>query len=130
MININSRSSTPIYQQIVEGIKEDILKGILQPSDKLPSVREMSSLIMANPNTISRAYKELERQSVIETVVGKGTFVSSNYKPIMEEKRMKSLEENIKKIIIEAKYMGISKDEIIKIMENFYKETDNLTFKK
>ncbi|ABK62356.1 MULTISPECIES: GntR family transcriptional regulator [Clostridium] len=122
MIKIDSRNSRPIYEQIIDSIKENILKGILRPGDKLPSVREMSSMITANPNTVSRAYMELERQGVTETLRGKGTFVSSNYKPKVEEESMEKLKDDIKKIIVEAYYMGIEKEDMIEIIEDLYKE--------
>ncbi len=61
MIKIDSRSSKPIYEQIVDQIKENIIREVLRPGDKLPSVREMSVMIRINPNTVSKAYKELER---------------------------------------------------------------------
>lgn len=122
LINIDSRNSTPIYIQIIDGIKENILKSILQPGDKLPSVREMSSMITANPNTVSRAYMELERQGVIETLRGKGTYVSTNYEPKVEENRMEKLKDDIKKIILEAHYMGIKKEDIVKLINESYEE--------
>lgn len=122
LINIDIRSNRPIYEQIIDGIKENILKGILQPGDKLPSVREMSSMITVNPNTVSRAYMELERQGVTETIRGRGTYVSSNYKPKVEEDRMEKLKEDIKKIILEAYYMGIKKEEIVKLINESYEE--------
>ena len=122
MIKIDSRNSRPIYEQIIDAIKENILKGILRPGDKLPSVREMSSMITANPNTVSRAYMELERQGVTETLRGKGTFVSSNYKPKVEEESMEKLKDDIKKIIVEAYYMGIEKEDMIQIIDDLYKE--------
>lgn len=125
LINIDSRSSTPIYEQIIHGIKENIFKGILQKGDKLPSVREMASLISTNPNTVSKAYQELEREKVIETLRGKGTFVSSEYIPRLEEERMNKLREEIKKIIIEAHYLGIKKEDLINIMDEFYKEVQS-----
>lgn len=125
MINIDSRSSTPIYQQIIDGMKENILKGILKPGDKLPSVRELSALITANPNTVSRAYMELERQNVIETLRGRGTYVSALYQPRMEEERMNALKDNLKKIIIEAHYLGLSKEDIINMMESTYNFDDS-----
>lgn len=123
MINIDSRSSRPIYEQIIDGIKENILKGVLMPGDRLPSVREMSAMITANPNTVGRAYMELERQRVIETIRGKGTYVSSNYKPRVEEDRMNKLREDLKKVILEAYYMGIDREKIISMMNAFYEET-------
>ncbi|MFL0251445.1 GntR family transcriptional regulator [Clostridium neuense] len=128
MINIDNKSSTPIYQQIVDQVKEEILKGILQAGDKLPSVREMSSMITANPNTISRAYSELERLKVIETIRGRGTYVTSQYKPVMEEERMENLKDNIKKIIVEAKYIGLSKEKMIELINDAYDNISSESF--
>ncbi|AYF54351.1 GntR family transcriptional regulator [Clostridium botulinum] len=122
LIQIDSRNSRPIYEQIIDSIKESILKGILRPGDKLPSVREMSSMITANPNTVSKAYMELERQGVTETLRGKGTYVSSNYKVKMGEESMDKLKEDIKKIIVEAHYLGIKKEDMMKIVCDLYEE--------
>lgn len=122
MIVIDPRSSTPIYEQIIIKIKELILKGVLEPGDKLPSVREMSGIITANPNTVSKAYAELERQKVIETIRGRGTFVAENYKPKIQEDRMEVLKEDLKKVILEAKYMGLTKEELVDIMDTYYEE--------
>lgn len=128
MINIDNKSNVPIYQQIVDQIKEEILKGLLQSGDRLASVREMSSMITANPNTVSRAYTELERQKVIETIRGKGTYVTADYKPIMEAERMENLKDNIKKIIVEAKYMGISKEKIVDMVNSVYESIGSGSF--
>lgn len=122
MINIDPRSSTPIYQQIIDGIKENILKGIAEPGDKLPSVRELASMVTINPNTISKAYSELERQKVIETIRGRGTYVSLEYKPKVQEDKVIMLKEAIRKIVLEAQYMGITKEELEKMLEEFYEE--------
>jgi len=124
LINIDSRSSTPIYEQIIDGIKENILKGILRPGDKLPSVRELSALITANPNTVSRAYMELERQKVIETIRGKGTYVASDYKPRIEKDRMNRLKEDLKKVIVEAHYLGLDKEKLVEFINEFYEGTN------
>jgi len=124
LINIDSRSSRPIYEQIVDGIKENILKGIMRPGDKLPSVRELSALITANPNTVSRAYMELERQKVIETIRGKGTYVASDYKPRIEEDRMNKLKEDLKKVIVEAHYLGLDKEKLVDFINEFYEDNN------
>lgn len=100
MLKIDPRSSTPIYEQIELGIKELILKGGLKSNDKLPSVREMSTILTINPNTISKAYGELERDGIIETLRGKGTFVTDNFKGKVDEKKMDYIQGELKKIIL------------------------------
>ena len=75
MIHLDYRDARPIYSQIVEGIRHQILSGILQQGDKMPSVRELAAELTINPNTIQRAYRELEMQGWITSVPGKGSFV-------------------------------------------------------
>lgn len=124
VININPSNSKPIYEQIVDSVKENILKGILQPQDKLPSVRNLSSQLLINPNTVSKAYSELERQKVIVTIKGRGTYVSKEYNPKMEEDSIVQLTETIKKIIVEAHYIGIDKDRLLSIIDKIYDELE------
>ena len=75
MVNLDYRDARPIYTQIVDGFREQIIGGALQPEDKLPSVRELAAQLTINPNTIQRAYRELEAQGWIVTLPGKGCFV-------------------------------------------------------
>ena len=75
MVHLDYRDARPIYTQITDGFREQILTGILQNGEKLPSVRELASSLAINPNTIQRAYRELEIQGWIATVPGKGCFV-------------------------------------------------------
>lgn len=119
---IDPRSSTPIYEQIIDGVKESIIKGILLPGDKLPSVRELAAMLTTNPNTVSKSYGELERMKIIETLRGKGTFVSLDYKPKLEEDKMLKLKDDLKKVLMDAHYMGIKKSEIKKILDELYNE--------
>lgn len=126
MININSRSSKSIYQQIIDQIKENILKGILKPGDKLPSIREMSSLLTVNPNTVSKAYQELERQKAIETLRGRGTYVSHNYEPKLDDDKLKFIKEDLRNLIVEALYMGIDKEKFINILDDLYKDFERM----
>ena len=87
MVHLDYRDARPIYTQIMDGFKEQIASGILQPGDKLPSVRELASTLAINPNTIQRSYRQLEMEGWIVTVPGKGCFVCSNEKLAEEEKK-------------------------------------------
>ena len=122
MLKIDPRSSTPIYEQIELGVKELILKGALKYGEKLPSVREMASILTINPNTISKAYGELEREGIIETLRGKGTFITDNYKGKVDEKKMEYISDELKKIILEANYSGINKEEFMKLTLQIFSE--------
>lgn len=122
MLKVDPRSSTPIYEQIELGVKELILKGALKSGEKLPSVREMSSILTINPNTISKAYGELEREGIIETLRGKGTFITDNYKGKVDVKKMEHISEQLKKLILEASYGGISKDAFLELALQIFSE--------
>ena len=75
MVHLDYRDARPIYTQITDGFRDQIITGILQPGDKMPSVRELATELTINPNTIQRAYRELESQGWISSVPGKGSFV-------------------------------------------------------
>ena len=122
MFNIDQRSSTPIYLQLVQEIKEAILRGVLKPGDKLPSVRDLSSRLTINPNTIQKSYQELERQKVIETLRGKGTFVCLNYQVREDEEKMDALKENLRKNLVEAHYLGLDHERIVELIGQLMQE--------
>lgn len=122
MITINERSSLPIYEQIIQQLKEAIIRGILHKGEKLPSVRELSASLLINPNTVSKAYQELERQGVIETLRGKGTFVSECPAPRMEEERRKQLQASLRQLAIEAFHLGIEAEQFKKWIDEYMRE--------
>lgn len=122
MFNINPRLSTPIYTQIVDEVKASLLKGILKPGDKMPSVRELAKMMTINPNTIQKSYKELERQGIIETLRGKGTFISSEYEGKVDEGKMNIVKKDLKIGLMELKYMGIEDNDILDIVKKLIME--------
>ena len=87
MVHLDYRSARPIYAQIMDGLKEQVSAGVLQPGEKLPSVRELAASLAINPNTIQRSYRQLEMEGWIVTVPGKGCFVCSDERLAEEEKR-------------------------------------------
>ncbi|AOR23512.1 GntR family transcriptional regulator [Clostridium taeniosporum] len=122
MIKVDPRSSTPIYEQVELRIKELILKGALNEGEKLPSVRELSSILTINPNTISKAYKELEREGIIETLRGKGTFITKNIKSTNDSKKIEKIKEELKNLILEASYASIDKERFLNIVQVIFDE--------
>ncbi|WP_044747122.1 GntR family transcriptional regulator [Bacillus alveayuensis] len=127
MIQIDPRSSTPIYEQIIHKLKELCFKGVLKPGDKLPSVREMSAMIITNPNTVSKAYKELERQGIIETLRGRGTFVSESARKTIDEGKIDMIKEQLKPLIIDAFYAGVDFEQIKQWIEEIKEEIGSET---
>lgn len=117
MIQINYRDSRPIYEQIKDGLRRLIMQGIMSIDEKLPSVRELATSLAINPNTIQRAYRELESDGYVYTVAGKGCFVAGI--PKVDEARKKELMEKLKELIDELVIMGISKEEIIDMIQSW-----------
>ena len=76
MVHLDYRDARPIYSQIIDGFREQIAAGVLQPGDKLPSVRDLAAELAINPNTIQRSYRQLELEGWIVSMQGKGCFVS------------------------------------------------------
>ena len=112
MITVDFKDRRPIYLQIVENIKLLISKGALTENEKLPSVRALSLELGINPNTIQRAYGELERQEIIITVPGKGVFVSDKTENVAEERKAESLRK-LDAALSEARSAGVCKDTIL-----------------
>ncbi len=115
MIQLDYRDVRPIYAQIADAVREQVVSGVLQSGDRLDSVRELATVLAINPNTIQRAYRELEMQGWIATVPGKGCFVSGIPLGALseQEKLMRELRRQIEKLLA----MGVSKQAILEIVE-------------
>ncbi|MBQ9991662.1 MAG: GntR family transcriptional regulator [Lachnospiraceae bacterium] len=114
MIVLDLKDARPLYEQIVERFKHLILCGALPEDDKLPSVRNLAMELSINPNTIQKAYAELERQGFIYTVKGRGNFVSSSQS--LREARKEEIRQQLKSLIREGEMIGFSREEMIKFM--------------
>lgn len=121
MVSINKNSSKPYYEQLMLSIKEDILNGLLQPGDRLPSVREMARLLLMNPNTVSKAYKLLESQEVIVTVKGKGTYVKKIDTELRDEFQIQKIKKEFNDLVIEANYLNVSIEEMSQWLNDSYR---------
>ena len=112
MIHLDYRDARPIYSQIFDNVCSQILSGVLTPGDKLPSVRELASQLAINPNTIQRAYRELEMSGWIATVAGKGCFVCGM--PQSTSVEQTELLEQFDKTVAALRALGITREELIR----------------
>ncbi len=112
MINIDYQNSAPIYEQIVEQIERYIAFGVMKPKEQIPSIRELASNLGINPNTVKKAYEELEKRGAIVTVSTKGTFVTEKIKSVAERKINEKMK-IIKDTVEELEKLGVTKEEII-----------------
>ncbi len=122
MFYVDVRSSKPIYEQIKDQIKEGIIKGIFLPGDKLPSVRELSTMLTINPNTVSKAYQELEREKTIETLRGRGTYIVEYYQPQLDKERVDGVKKLLREVVVEAHYLGLGKEKVEEMLNQLYRE--------
>lgn len=123
MINLDYKDKRTLHEQIEDGIKELIINGIMLPDEQLPSVRELSVSLTVNPNTVQKAYKQLEADGFIYSVQGKGNFVSS-VQAVKDDKKLDELYEEITLAVKSLMYLGEEKDGIINLVNNIYAEKE------
>lgn len=115
MFELDLRSRKPIYEQLVDKLKELIMNNVLKPDEQLPSVRTLAQELTINPNTIQKAYRELEIQGFIYSIKGKGSFISPNNQKKDGEKIL-LIKKELEKLILEAFYLGVTTNELIEII--------------
>ena len=112
MIKVDTSSFVPIYEQINKEFKKEIFMRNLKPNDPLPSIRDLATKLLINPNTVARAYRELEREGFIYTRKGKGCYVSDDSTEHMIEERKSILTQSFDEVIQDAKKFGLDPEEI------------------
>lgn len=123
MFQLNYRDSRPIYEQIKEQLRKLIVTGVIKSDEKLPSIREVSSSLAINPNTISRAYRELENEGYIYTIPGKGSY-SAPVKQI-DTRREDELLKQLDEITLELFYIGHSEEELQRRISEIIKKGES-----
>ena len=122
MFQIDLKSRKSIYQQVVDNLKSLIIRGEIKPDDKLPSVRELSKMLLINPNTVSKAYKELEHEGYIYTTNGLGTFVSERKAGSEVDARLSEIKKQLSFYVDELFYSGLSGKEATDFVQEIIKE--------
>lgn len=125
LIRLDTTSSTPIYAQIVEQIKRSIASGALRPGDSLPSLRETALKLRVNPLTVTRAYRDLEQEGLIETRHGLGSFVSSNVQEQTENYGHQRLARMLDDLLVEARMMKIDPDDLRALLDERIQAANN-----
>ncbi len=113
---INTASRIPIYQQLATQIREGIARGELAPDTRLPSVRHLSRELVANPNTVARAYTELEREGLLHTRPGLGVFVAAPKSELTRKARERRLQENLDRLLTDAVHLGFTAEEVVRLV--------------
>ncbi len=114
---LNYASGKPVYLQLVEQVKRAAAAGTMQPGTPLPSIRPLAEQLRVNRNTVAKAYAELERQGVIETIAGKGCFLREHTSPLKKEARRKMLADAIDDSVVHAHHLQFDKKEFVRLSE-------------
>jgi GntR family transcriptional regulator len=116
MIQINFKSGKPVYLQIVDQIKAAAASGRMRPGDPLPSIRPLAEQLRVNRNTVAKAYSELENLGVIETLPGKGCFLTENQSRLKKDIRRRMLIQDIDQTIVQAHHLQIPPNEFVQLV--------------
>ncbi len=121
MLHLDFGDHRPLYEQIKDKLKQHIISGVLKENEKLPSVRELAASLTINPNTIQKAYKDLESEGYIYSQKAKGSFVSPR-ETTADEADAQSLKNSLASIAEELKFLGATKEDLMGIINELYKE--------
>ncbi|MDB6030366.1 MAG: GntR family transcriptional regulator [Verrucomicrobiales bacterium] len=116
-IQLNFKSGTPVYLQLIEQVKAAAASGALQPGEALPSIRPLAEELRINRNTVAKAYAELESQGVVETQAGKGCFLANNHSPLKKEVRKRMLAEYVDAAVVQAHHLQVSDSEFLSLVQ-------------
>jgi GntR family transcriptional regulator len=119
-LQLNFKSGTPVYLQVVEQVKAAAAAGALHAGDPLPGIRPLAEELRVNRNTIAKAYAELESQGVIETLAGKGCFVRAASSPFNKSVRLKLLTEKIDEAVVQTHHLQVSRAEFLRLAQERY----------
>jgi len=120
VIKLDLKRDTPIYEQIIEQVKFHVVKGNIKPGMPIPSVRKLALELSITPGTVAKAYQELERQGVIETIRGKGAFIAGETIKKPDENKINQVKKNLEPSILELKMMGFEEKDVIEIIKELY----------
>jgi GntR family transcriptional regulator len=116
-LHISTGDGVPIYLQIANQVKHLVASGRLAPGDEIPPIRVLAHQLLVNPNTIARAYLELERDGVVVKRHGSGTYVSDRGSPLARKERLKILSQRVDALLTEARHLEVSPQDLLKLIQ-------------
>ncbi len=119
-IRLSSTDGVPVYRQIVNQVKYMVASGRLQAGQELPAIRALAERLVTNPNTVVRAYSELQREGVVESRHGSGTFITERAGPSSASEAARALEPKIDSLLADAAHLSLTFDEIMKLLRERY----------
>ena len=122
-LELNTKNGVPFYRQIIQRVEYMMSAEKLKPGDKLPTVRQLAVKLKINPNTVAKAYNELELRGLVNTQVGSGTFISEKKIDISELEKEKKMQEICSRFLFEAKQMGMEKKNLLNYLKKFIEES-------
>ena len=122
-LHISTKDGVPIYVQIVNQVKYLVAAGRLAPGEEVPPIRALAEQLVVNPNTVAKAYHELEREGVVTKRHGSGTYISDNGSPLARRERVKIITQRVDALLAEARHMDVPLKEIIDLVRDRH---DNL----
>jgi GntR family transcriptional regulator len=122
-LHISTKDGVPIYLQVVNQVKYLVAAGRLAPGEEIPPIRTLAEQLVVNPNTVAKAYHELEREGVVTKRHGSGTYISDNGSPLARRERVKILTRRVDALLAEARHMDVPLEEIIDLVRDRH---DNL----
>jgi GntR family transcriptional regulator len=126
-IHITSNDGVPIYLQIVNQVKHLVASGRLAPGEEIPAMRVLAEQLVINPNTVARAYLELERAGIVTKRHGSGTYISEGTSPLSHREKLKVLTERVDALLAEAGHLGIDLSRVLELLEERHKLMRNQT---
>ena len=117
LLQINFKSGTPVYLQVVDQVKAAAASGALRTGEPLPSIRPLAEQLRINRNTVAKAYAELEGQGVIETIAGRGCFLKENHSPFRKDVRLKMVAEEIDAAIVQAHHLRVEERDFLDLVK-------------
>jgi len=122
LVHLNPSSGVPVYLQLEAQVKQAVAAGALRPADALPSVRKLAGELRINPNTVARAYQNLERDGVVRSVPGGGTFVADGVPGLLKSEKIRRLRPHARQVAVEGRQLRLSSEEILRLVEDELKQ--------